>query len=73
MTFDEFLAIISLTASFDDPAAFCVVEFLSVPENLKAQPFYMGNDRYHKTDLVAHVAGVDNKITTTALLLKDAI
>ena len=48
-------------------------EFLSVPENLKALPFYMGNDRYHKTDLVAHVAGVDNKITTTALLLKDAI
>ena len=48
-------------------------EFLSVPENLRSQPYYMDNDRYHKTDLVAHVAGVDNKITTTVLLLKDAI
>ena len=48
-------------------------ELLSVPENLKKQSYFMDNDRYHKSDLVAHVAGVDNKITTTALLLADAI
>ena len=48
-------------------------ETLSLPENLKKDPYYKGSDRYHKSDLVAHVAGIDNKITTTALLLKDAI
>ena len=48
-------------------------QHLSVPDNLTKLPYYKDHDRYHKTDLVAHVAGVDNKITTTALLLEDAI
>ena len=30
-------------------------------------------ESFHKGDFVAHVAGVDNKITTSALLLQDAI
>ena len=49
------------------------LEYFSVPDNLHKFQYYKGSDRYHKTDLVAHVAGVDNKITTTALLLKDAV
>jgi hypothetical protein len=35
--------------------------------------FYLNLEKYHKGDLVAHVAGKNNKIDTTALLLKDAV
>lgn len=43
------------------------------PDSVKKLQYYMSSDRYHKTDLVAHIAGVDNKVETTELLLKDAI
>jgi hypothetical protein len=42
------------------------------PETIKKQEYYMNPEKYHKGDLVAHVAGKNNKIDTTALLLKDA-
>lgn len=42
-------------------------------EMVRTQEWYMNLERYHKGDLVAHVAGVDNKIATSEMLLKDAI
>ena len=41
-------------------------------ENLQQQSWYMSEAYYHKGDLVAHVAGVDNKIDTLKLLLAEA-
>ena len=35
--------------------------------------WYLRDAPYHKGDFVVHVAGVDNKIATTELLLKDAV
>ena len=46
---------------------------LSTLELVRQQSWYMDLERYHLGDLVAHVAGVDNKISTTQLLLRDAI
>eukprot|EP00977_Amphora_coffeiformis_P022855 scaffold11639_cov172-Amphora_coffeaeformis.AAC.32 len=43
------------------------------PEQVKEQHYYMHLEKYHKGDLIAHVAGKNNKIDTTALLLKDAV
>ena len=41
-------------------------------EKIKEQDWYMHLEKYHKGDFIAHVAGKNNKIDTTALLLKDA-
>jgi hypothetical protein len=43
------------------------------PEQVKEQEWYMHLEKYHKGDLIAHVAGKNNKIDTTAMLLKDAV
>ena len=42
-------------------------------EEVEEQPWYMHLEKYHKGDLIAHVAGKNNKIDTTAMLLKDAV
>ena len=42
-------------------------------EKIKQQEWYMHLEKYHKGDFIAHVAGKNNKIDTTALLLKDAV
>lgn len=42
-------------------------------EKYKEVHWYSSHDAYHKGDFVAHVAGVDNKITTTEMLLQDAV
>ena len=43
------------------------------PEQVKEQEWYMHLEKYHKGDFIAHVAGKNNKIDTTAMLLKDAV
>ena len=43
------------------------------PDLVKKQTWYMHHEYYHKGDFIAHVAGVDNKITTTEMLLKLAV
>jgi mannan polymerase II complex MNN10 subunit len=43
------------------------------PALIPQQEYYMNREKYHKGDLIAHVAGKNNKIDTTALLLKDAV
>ena len=57
-----------------------VTKFLSpteaaamTPELLQEQVWYLHEEYYHKGDFVAHVAGRNNKIDTTALLLPDAV
>lgn len=42
------------------------------PEKVKDYPGYMSDSKYHLGDLVAHVAGKNNKIDTTQILLKEA-
>jgi len=42
-------------------------------DKLKEHGWYMSHELYHRGDFVAHVAGVDNKITTTEMLLQDAV
>ena len=37
------------------------------------QQWYMHHEKYHKGDLIAHVAGKNNKIDTAEMLLKDAV
>ncbi|KAL7561916.1 hypothetical protein ACA910_022477 [Epithemia clementina (nom. ined.)] len=37
------------------------------------QEWYLHEEKYHKGDLIAHIAGKNNKIDTTAMLLKDAV
>ena len=46
---------------------------LDTVEKLQERKWYMNQELYHLGDLVAHVAGVDNKISTTVLLLNDAV
>ena len=46
--------------------------FVTHPELVQLQSWYLDLERYHLGDLVAHVAGVHNKISTTQLLLRDA-
>lgn len=43
-----------------------------VVENLQEQDWYLSEGWYHKGDLLAHVAGFDNKIETLKLLLAKA-
>jgi mannan polymerase II complex MNN10 subunit len=43
------------------------------PALIQQQEYYMSPGKYHKGDLIAHVAGKNNKIDTTALLLRDAV
>jgi hypothetical protein len=43
------------------------------PALIPQQDYYMNREKYHKGDFIAHVAGKNNKIDTTALLLKDAV
>jgi mannan polymerase II complex MNN10 subunit len=43
------------------------------PAKMAKPEYYLNPEKYHKGDLVAHVAGKNNKIDTTALLLKDAV
>lgn len=38
----------------------------------KKRMWYLNHESYHKGDFVAHIAGVDNKITTAQMLLQDA-
>lgn len=40
-------------------------------EQLKAQPWYMSENFYHKGDFLVHVAGIDNKKGVLELLLKE--
>ena len=40
---------------------------------VEKQQWYMHPEKYHKGDLIAHIAGKNNKIDTTAMLLKDAV
>ena len=40
---------------------------------VEKQEWYMHEEKYHKGDLIAHIAGKNNKIDTTALMLKDAV
>jgi len=42
-------------------------------QDIEKQEYYMKVGKYHKGDLIAHVAGKNNKIDTTAILLKDAV
>jgi hypothetical protein len=46
---------------------------IMTPDQVKEQEWYMHLEKYHKGDLIAHVAGKNNKIDTTAMLLKDAV
>jgi mannan polymerase II complex MNN10 subunit len=56
-----------------------VAKFLSPAEvaqyegDIKEAPFYKDLQSYHKGDFIAHIAGKNNKIDTTAMILKDAI
>lgn len=42
-------------------------------EEVKEKDWYMHLEKYHKGDFIAHVAGKNNKISTTEMLLKDAV
>lgn len=46
---------------------------LDTAEQIHKYQWYMHQEFYHKGDFVAHVAGVSNKITTTEMLLRDAV
>ena len=48
-------------------------EFQAVQTRVKEHPWYMDEASYHKGDLIAHVAGVDNKVETIQLLLEEAV
>lgn len=48
-------------------------EYQSVETKLKDHQWYMDEASYHKGDLIAHVAGVDNKVETIKLLLEEAV
>ncbi|EEC50129.1 predicted protein [Phaeodactylum tricornutum CCAP 1055/1] len=41
--------------------------------NLQRQEWYMNEAYYHKGDFIAHVAGMDNKYETLAMLLEEAV
>jgi hypothetical protein len=55
-------------ARFVKPTEYQVVE-----TKLKDHHWYMDEASYHKGDLIAHVAGVDNKVETIELLLEEAV
>jgi hypothetical protein len=40
-------------------------------EDLKAQPWYLSENFYHKGDFLVHVPGYDNKIGTLKMLMKE--
>ena len=48
-------------------------EYAAVERHQKDHEFYMDPASYHKGDLIAHVAGVDNKVETIQLLLEQAV
>ena len=48
-------------------------EYQAVETKLKDHHWYMDEASYHKGDLIAHVAGVDNKVETIKLLLEEAV
>jgi len=47
-------------------------EFEDVTSDLPRQDFYLAEAYYHKGDLLAHVAGVDNKVEILKMLLAEA-
>lgn len=57
-----------------------VAKFFTPSEAAKMTPddlthnkrLFLNEENYHKGDLIAHVAGVNNKITTMQMLLEDA-
>lgn len=48
-------------------------EYSAVETKIKSSPWFMEEASYHKGDLIAHVAGVDNKVETIQLLLEQAV
>lgn len=48
-------------------------DYPAVETRVKEQQWYMDEASYHKGDLIAHVAGVDNKVETIQLLLEEAV
>ena len=48
-------------------------EYDAVEKHLKEHDWYLDEASYHKGDLIAHVAGVDNKVETIKLLLEEAV
>lgn len=43
------------------------------PKSIKEQPYYMHPEYYHQGDLIAHIAGRNNKIDTTKEMLMYAV
>ena len=49
-----------------------VSESLQAAENMEEKDWYMSESYYHKSDLIAHCAGIDNKDNCIRLLLAEA-
>eukprot|EP00934_Nitzschia_sp_Nitz4_P005160 Nitzschia sp. Nitz4//scaffold7_size249615//246568//247569//NITZ4_001223-RA/size249615-processed-gene-0.218-mRNA-1//-1//CDS//3329558580//5150//frame0 len=48
------------------------IELEQQPDLVKEQDYYMHLEYYHKGDLVAHIAGRNNKVDTTEIMLQHA-
>eukprot|EP00523_Entomoneis_sp_CCMP467_P002313 CAMPEP_0168751266 /NCGR_PEP_ID=MMETSP0724-20121128/17732_1 /TAXON_ID=265536 /ORGANISM="Amphiprora sp., Strain CCMP467" /LENGTH=322 /DNA_ID=CAMNT_0008799379 /DNA_START=8 /DNA_END=976 /DNA_ORIENTATION=- len=72
--FDEHIGV-PARCTFNSVTVFLTPEEYEVAKKLPAekQEWYMHHEKYHKGDLIAHVAGKNNKIDTTKMLLKDVV
>lgn len=59
--------------SFNSVAKFLTHAEATELGEAKNSQFFMDLQSYHKGDLIAHIAGKNNKIDTTRLILKDAV
>jgi mannan polymerase II complex MNN10 subunit len=48
-------------------------EYEAIQQSLRDHDWYLDEASYHKGDLIAHAAGVDNKVETIRMLLEEAV